>query len=572
MKNAIYKITILIVGVLVSILSYGQKAINQLEYWTDGNTSARVLRALTPATSYSWLEQVDVAALSDGVHSLNVRFRDDGGVWSNVQSRFILKQNSAAGQGTLRLVNAMEYWTDGNTAQKNQRTLTPSASYNWAEQVDVASLSDGVHTLNVRFRDDGGVWSNVQSRFILKQNSAAGQGTLRLVNAMEYWTDGNTAQKTQRTLTPVASHTWTELVDVASLTDGVHMLNVRFRDDGGVWSNVQSRFILKQNTAISQGTDRKLTRLEYWTDENATARVKRNLQTAENYIWQELVDLPALKNGLHTLNVRLQDDGGVWSNVQSRFFIKNNEDMIPAGENKITGYRIWYSADKPTLFDSYPATSTAPETNIVQDINADYVPTGKHQVSFQVKDSRGVWSPIIIDSVSQAGNALFSFTADKRDIRQLDTVRFTPSTLHFIDKLVWNFGDGKTEVNYQPEHVYDSIGQFDVAATVWHYGATEGKNYVEVKYITVAPTGISTPEVYTVKMFPVPVTDQLTIESSDSPIRRVRVLTINGTIVKDVLCSGENTVNISLGELASGTYIVVTTTANSNLSGKMLKK
>ena len=121
-------------------------------------------------------------------------------------------------------------------------------------------------------------------------------------------------------------------------------------------------------------------------------------------------------------------------------------------------------------------------------------------------------------------------------------------------------------------HLYDSIGHFDVTATVWHKGTLEGVSYVEIKYISVTPTGITTPEVSTIRMYPVPVSDLLTVESPDTPLRALRVVALNGTIVRQVTCGGENTSVISLGGLSPGSYIILTTTDKGVFSGKVVKK
>ncbi|VBB46788.1 exported hypothetical protein [uncultured Paludibacter sp.] len=391
------------------------------------------------------------------------------------------------------------------------------------------------------------------------------------IKTIEFWTDGNSAIRTQRNLTPNTTYNWEELIDLSTIIDGVHTFNVRFSDDGGLWSNVQSHFFLKQTNAAGQSTFRKINGLEFWVDGNSTARVQRNLTASTPYNWEELLDYSAISDGVHTFNVRFSDDGGLWSNVQSHFFFKNKEDILTAGENKIVGYRIWYS-EEPDFIDNFSVDASQSLTDINDSISVTYLPKGEHQIVYQLKDLRGVWSPAITDSITKTDNPLFSFLADKREIVRKDSVRFTPSTVLFIDSIVWDFGDGFTEVSFEPEHVYDSIGQFDVAATVWHKGSTEGISYVEIKYIAVTPTGLFTPKVYTLKMYPVPVKNELTIESPSAQMKSIRVINLNGTVLQNIRSNSPEKTKLLFDGFPSATYIIVVETDQGIMSNKVVKK
>lgn len=390
----------------------------------------------------------------------------------------------------------------------------------------------------------------------------------KTIRAMEWWTDGNAQIRSQQNVTPGAAYNWEELMPFTTISDGVHTFNVRFRDNEGVWTSVQSHFFLKQTTAAGTGLVKKITALEYWINGNSAERTKQTLTVQNPYNWEELLDYSAIPDGVNTFNARFKDEFGAWTSVQSHFFLKQT---TATGENKITGYRLWYAAE-PEFIHDVAITSPATTVDINDSVSVTYLPKGSHQINYQLKDTRGVWSPVITDTIAKTDNALFSFVADKREIYDGETVKFTPSIRYFIDSIVWSFGDGMTEVNLEPIHRYDSIGQFDVTATVWHKGSLEGIPFVEVKYISVLSTGISEPRVYTLKMYPVPTQNELTVESPDSPIRALRVVSLKGSIVSQLTCSGENKTVFSLGELPPGSYIILTTTDKGILSGKVVKK
>ena len=571
MNKLIYYITVLLLLTVLPLPVTAQKTIRAVEWWTDGNTQMRIQQTVTPGAVYNWEELVPFSTLSDGVHTFNARFCDNEGVWTTVQSHFFLKQTTAAGTGTVKKITAQEFWINGNSTNRTHRALTAQNTYNWEELLDYAAIPDGVNSFNARFRDEFGAWSTVQSHFFLKQTTAAGTGTMKKITALEYWINGNSDARTKRTLTAQNPYNWEELLDYSAIPDGVNTFNARFMDEFGAWTAVQSHFFLKQTTDAGTGVVKAITALEYWLDENSSSRTSRNLTPSNPYNWEELVELGAVTDGLHTLNVRFRDEFGKWTAVVSQFFFKNRDQLIPAGENKIVGYRLWYAAE-PTFIHDVAITSPAVTLDLNDPVPVTYLPKGSWQISYQLRDSRGVWSPVITDTISKTNNAFFSFAADKREIYNGESVKFTPAVRHFIDSIVWSFGDGMTEVNFEPIHKYDSIGQFDVTATVWHKGSLEGIPFVEMKYISVLSTGISEPRVYTLRMYPVPTQHEITIESPSAQMVSVQVVSINGTMLKSVKAASSDKTTLSVSDLSPGTYIVVVRTDKGVMTGKIVKK
>ena len=571
MNKLIYYITVLLLLTVLPLPVTAQKTIRAVEWWTDGNTQMRTQQNIIPGAVYNWEELVTFTTLSDGVHTFNARFRDNEGVWTSVQSHFFLKQTTAIGTGLVKKITALEYWINGNSDNRTKRALTAHNPYNWEELLDYAAIPDGVNTFNARFMDEFGSWTNVQSHFFLKQTTAVGTGLVKKITALEYWINGNSDARTKRTLTAQNTYNWEELLDYSAIPDGVNTFNARFMDEFGAWTAVQSHFFLKQTTAAGAGVVKAITALEYWLDENSSSRTSRNLTPSNPYNWEELVDIGSVTDGLHTLNVRFRDEFGKWTAVVSQFFFKNRDQLIPAGENKIVGYRLWYAAE-PTFIHDVAITSPAVTLDLNDPVPVTYLPKGSWQISYQLRDSRGVWSPVITDTISKTNNAFFSFAADKREIYNGESVKFTPAVRHFIDSIVWSFGDGMTEVNFEPIHKYDSIGQFDVTATVWHKGSLEGIPFVEMKYISVLSTGISEPRVYTLRMYPVPTQHEITIESPSAQMVSVQVVSINGIMLKSVKAASSDKTTLSVSDLSPGTYIVVVRTDKGVMTGKIVKK
>ena len=467
-------------------------------------------------------------------------------------------------------IQLIEFWTDGNSESRTRQTISAASVFSWQDEINLATLVDGLHTFNARFKDEYGVWSPVETRFFVKQTNALGQGKLKKITALEYWMNGNSSNRTQRILNGQTTFAWEELIDVANISDGVNTFNARFKDEYGVWSPVETRFFVKQSTALTEG-NKNITNLEYWMDGNTANRVSKTITPNNPYHWEELIPTDELQNGLHTFNVRWKDEKGIWTMVHTLFFVKDEHQFTSLGENKIVGYRLWFS-EEPDYFENIPVTAIENVVAINDSVPLTYLPKGRHQIAYQLKDARGVWSPVIADSIDKPDHALFSFVADKLEIAKGETVKFTPSTKLFIDSIVWSFGDGVTEINFEPEHKYDSIGKFDVMATVWHRGTNEGISYVEIKYITVVSTSLLAPEIYTLKMYPVPAKNSFTIESPSLPMNSIQLVTLNGKVIKEVLPENPEKTAFSVENLQPGTYIVVVKTGKGWLTNKIVKE
>ncbi|MBP9016662.1 MAG: hypothetical protein KBG17_02835, partial [Paludibacteraceae bacterium] len=382
MKKAKNIIAIIAVILAFSPPIFSQNSIQLIEFWTDGNSESRTRQTISAASVFSWQDEINLATLVDGLHTFNARFKDEYGVWSPVETRFFVKQTNALGQGKLKKITALEYWMNGNSSNRTQRILNGQTTFAWEELIDVANISDGVNTFNARFKDEYGVWSPVETRFFVKQTNALGQGKLKKITALEYWMNGNSSNRTQRILNAQTTFAWEELIDVANIPDGVNTFNARFKDEYGVWSPVETRFFVKQSTALTEG-NKNITNLEYWMDGNTANRVSKTITPNNPYHWEELIPTDELQNGLHTFNVRWKDEKGIWTMVHTLFFVKDENQFTSLGENKIVGYRLWFS-EEPDYFENIPVTAIENVVAINDSVPLTYLPKGRHQIAYQL--------------------------------------------------------------------------------------------------------------------------------------------------------------------------------------------
>lgn len=123
---------------------------------------------ITPAADVTLTFTADVAALSDGFHTLYVRARDADGRWTPTQPRSFLKQS-----GAMPDVTALEYYIDSDPGRGNGTPVPVSADADVEQPfvADLSGLADGHHTLYVRARDAEGRWSLVTARPFYKETT-----------------------------------------------------------------------------------------------------------------------------------------------------------------------------------------------------------------------------------------------------------------------------------------------------------------------------------------------------------------------------------------------------------------
>jgi hypothetical protein len=207
--------------------------------------------------------------------------------------------------------NAQHYetWLDGDY---NHRTIATYSGGDISQNIDIASLSPGLHFYNIRTQDAKGTWGAVNRYLFMVPGLSDKSGPVRF----ESWLDGDYKGRTIR------SYTGGDILDstsVASLQPGIHYYNIRVCDKHGVWGAV-NRYLFLKTEAV------RPVRISYWLDNDT-------LMTAEKTISGASVELSiSLANqgaGKHTFNCQLQDNNGKWTPVYSYdFAIEQQKDTL----------------------------------------------------------------------------------------------------------------------------------------------------------------------------------------------------------------------------------------------------
>jgi PKD repeat protein len=234
-------------------ISGEQKQIVGYEYHL--NQGDAIWQSVTPGTTVSISEILDVADLPDGLNTFSIRFKDNEGGWSSILSRFFVKMPPAQQEGGPVLLNAYQIWFNNDFEGVQEVAISEEATYSLVESLSASGLSCGLNTVSVRFRDNRGHWSSALSRFFVKL-PVSETTEPNLMTAYEYWLEDNEGNlfnelgqegRSLVELTEPENPMLLELdVDLRRIPHGDYFLMFRFLDTNGAWSSVLAREIEKQ--------------------------------------------------------------------------------------------------------------------------------------------------------------------------------------------------------------------------------------------------------------------------------------------------------------------------------------
>ncbi len=358
--------------------SASTNSIAQHQYWIDGNLQAAV-------TSGSKPQPISVSSLNAGLHTFTVRVQDQTGTWSSQVAKCFIKPYTEISVSDKEIVKH-QYWIDG----KLEAQVTQGDPI---RLIGIEGLNPGLHSLTVRVQDNTGVWSSQVAKYFIKPYTEISVGDKEIVKH-QYWIDGKLeAQVTQGD--PI------RLIDIEGLKPGLHSLTVRVQDNTGVWSSQVAKYFIKPYTEISV-EEKEIVQHQYWIDGNVDAIVTLNQKDPI-----DVIDIEGLKQGLHSLTVRVKDNTGVWSSQVAKYFIVKGDETVE--EATITRYMYWFD-DETDGFKTGPLTSATG----TMDIDISDVEAGTHTLWWRCGDSKGAWSEA--RSVTFESRSFYDYTVPESGV------------------------------------------------------------------------------------------------------------------------------------------------------------
>ena len=208
------------------------------------------------------------------------------------------------------------YWFDNN------EDFAAELYGNGTFDIDVSSLSNGLHAIHYMVSSANDVQSAPQTKLFMKIPQMADKGSVIcrcIIDGEPYHTEEVSAVE--------GIINWA--FDVSKLSQGVHSIQVQVELPSGEITALQHGMFIR--TATSE----ELASMKcYYLIDNSDSYVEAG--TYDGSLFHFDLDVSALDNGLHQISYMLVGDNGVAAKMCSALFTK-----IPVGGNGITKYEYW---------------------------------------------------------------------------------------------------------------------------------------------------------------------------------------------------------------------------------------
>ncbi|AZB10810.1 T9SS C-terminal target domain-containing protein [Chryseobacterium sp. G0162] len=245
MKNYIYSI----IALLMVMLCPAQVFVSQAEYFWDtdpgtGNGIAVLASDGSFNSAFEQLTKTGITTPGNGLHKFSIRIKDNTGVWGPVFTNVInVQQNTTS--TILALSQAEYFWDTDPGAGNGTPVLATDGSFDSAfEQLTrtgITTPGNGLHKLSVRIKDNTGVWGPVFTNVINVEQPVT--STILALSQAEYFWDTDPGAGNGTSVLAADGNfdsTYEQLVKtgIALPANGLHVFNIRIKDNSGVWGPV----------------------------------------------------------------------------------------------------------------------------------------------------------------------------------------------------------------------------------------------------------------------------------------------------------------------------------------------
>lgn len=254
------------------------------------------------------------ALATPGVHLIGVRAEDANGYWSLASLKpFIIFGQTPTNTSP---ITDVVYQLDGGPVTGRQVSLTSNQPVTLPVSI---SLTPGVHLLTARVYSNRGVFSGAVSRpFVV---FGTGSTSSAAITQAEYYvdTDPGVGQAASLAFTPTPGALYALSINVGSITPGTHTLVIRTKDGSNRWSISYVRAFMVNLDA------RGISRVEYFLDSTDAGYgsgkpLAFSPPNSVSVTAQDQAGTTGLSLGAHTITVRAQAGGQVWSTTKAASF------------------------------------------------------------------------------------------------------------------------------------------------------------------------------------------------------------------------------------------------------------
>jgi len=377
----------------IGFYGMAQNNISSYQYWFDDNYGSNTYALVSSTENLELNTAISLEAITDGLHVFNIRFKDTDDRWSATSSDFFYYNYLTANN-----INGYQYWFDNDYGLNTYTSISPTATLGLNTAIPLETLTNGLHSFNIRFRDDTNKWSSTSNSFFYYHELHANN-----INSYQYWFDNDYSSQTTEAVSPNGQLLLDTSISLETISDGLHLFSIRFKDDKGTWSIPQNQYFY-----FNDLTDSHIIAYQYWFDNDIGTNTLVTATPVQQMQLTEMIPIEIIEEGLHIFSISFKDDKGSWSVPVNQYFYKTNHVV----DNKITAYRYWINDD---LINAVyvPVDSPTQLLNLSEAIDFPGLVIGDYTIHFQFKDSSDNWSVVTSDDFSLTSLSIVENTFEK---------------------------------------------------------------------------------------------------------------------------------------------------------------
>lgn len=322
-----------------------------LHYWFDQNNAA-----LKTMDAVSGMFDLDVSSLTAGFHTLHLFVNNDIG-----------EQSDPIHKGFIKTANSQDltwrYWFDDD---ENKSVTMPTGVTSL--MIDVDSLSDGIHYIHFQAMNER--FSEARTQMFIKVPRTANLDKMFCLILVD------NILLSKETIDMKNGGMASINLDVNSLSQGLHKLDVMVMTPGGSLSNAYNSFFIREYKTDERGALRCL----YAFDEES--------ELHEAYYSEGLshinIDVAHLEDGPHTIRWMLQNKEGAFATARRSWFLKQ-----PLGGNAISKYNYWLNDADSIKHETVLAEPRTPY-DLIALLPVETMPLRSSCFQFEVKDGKPI--------------------------------------------------------------------------------------------------------------------------------------------------------------------------------------
>lgn len=308
-------------GFYITATTNNAANITAAEYFfdTDPGKGSGTPIPVTPGATTNFTVSVPTSSLAPGFHFLAIRTKGTDGIWGLFEGRGFYITSSTSDVPNL-VASEFFFDTDPGVGNGTSIPITPGATSNFIASIPTGSLTPGFHFVAIRTKAANGKWGIFESRGFYITGSTT--DVPNITNAEYFFdTDPGHGNGNPISITPGAISNFTVSLPASGLTPGFHFLAIRTQRADGRWGIFESRGFYVSGSA-SNASD--IIAAEYFIDGvdpgegNGEPLIINTPGPTINQIFD--FALSGVPSGARTLNVRVKDASGIWSQISTQPF------------------------------------------------------------------------------------------------------------------------------------------------------------------------------------------------------------------------------------------------------------